>query len=123
MYEVTVRQGFAAAHFLRGYEGADEPLHGHNFEVVVVARAEALDPAGCAVDFCWIEERVRAIVRPFDHASLNDLPAFRERSPSAEAIARHIADALAPDLPRGVRLARVEVWETDRAGAAYVPEP
>ena len=35
MYEISIEQHFDAAHFLRGYRGKCEALHGHRFKVVV----------------------------------------------------------------------------------------
>ena len=39
MYQVSVEQHFDAAHFLRGYRGKCEAVHGHRFRVVVRVRA------------------------------------------------------------------------------------
>jgi 6-pyruvoyltetrahydropterin/6-carboxytetrahydropterin synthase len=35
MYQISVEQHFDAAHFLRGYQGKCEALHGHRFRVVI----------------------------------------------------------------------------------------
>ena len=37
MYQVMVETHFDAAHFLRGYQGKCEALHGHRFRVVARA--------------------------------------------------------------------------------------
>ena len=51
MYEVSVEQHFDAAHFLRGYKGKCEALHGHRFRVVVRLKSGALNDIGIAYDF------------------------------------------------------------------------
>ena len=38
MYEVRVTADFAAAHFLRDYNGKCENLHGHNYKVYAHVR-------------------------------------------------------------------------------------
>ncbi len=35
MFEVSVEETFAAAHFLLAYGGSCERLHGHNYRMVV----------------------------------------------------------------------------------------
>jgi len=51
MYQVSVKQHFDAAHFLRGYQGKCERVHGHRFEVAVavdaVAKTQSLATAVC----------------------------------------------------------------------------
>ena len=47
MYQISVESHFDAAHFLRGYQGKCEALHGHRFRVVVSVKSSVLnDPAG-----------------------------------------------------------------------------
>ena len=42
---------FAAAHFLRGYEGECSRLHGHNWKVEVQVTTTTLDDVGMGMDF------------------------------------------------------------------------
>ena len=53
--------------------------------------------------------------------SEDDLAAFAERNPSAEHVALHIAEQIAPTLPAHVRLDRIEVTEAPGCVAAYCP--
>lgn len=120
MYEVTIEADFAAAHRLRNYPGGEEPLHGHNFRVQVSVAAERLDEAGMAVDFKDLERETREALGALDHRYLNEVPAFREVSPSAENIARYLFEALSGRLKSpGVRIHRVTVFETERTSATY----
>ena len=56
---------------------------------------------------------------PIDHTYLNDLPAFRDLSPSAENIAAYIFHELKQTPFPRAKLLRVEVWETPTQRAIY----
>src|SRR5690606_9487438 len=101
---------FSASHQLRLYDGSLEPLHGHNWVVKVTVEAQQLDAIGVVMDFHDLERRVDAVVVPWHNTHLNDSPAFATVNPSTENIARHVGRTL--QLPQGVRLVCVEVWET-----------
>jgi 6-pyruvoyltetrahydropterin/6-carboxytetrahydropterin synthase len=121
-YEITTTRQFAAAHQLRLYDGSLEPLHGHNWRVKVTAAAPKLDAIGVVMDFHVLERLVDAVLAPLHNRHLNDVPPFTsELNPSAENVALHVGRAVAPKLPNGVGLARVEVWETDDNSAVYRP--
>lgn len=114
----TVRT-FSAAHQLRLYDGSLEPLHGHNWRAEVTVSAPALDAIGVIMDFHELERLVDEIILPMHNRHLNDLPSFAELNPSAENVALHLARSLR--LPAGIKLERVEVWETEENSAVYRP--
>ncbi len=72
------------------------------------------------VDFGILKGSLKEVLSSLDHSLLNDLPPFKSGNPSAELIARHIFEELTAKLP-GVPLVMVEVFETDKNCAAYVP--
>ena len=119
MYELLVESEFAAAHRLRGYQGACENLHGHNWRVEVVLAGEQLDALGMLVDFRDVKKIVNATLDEFDHRYLNDLPAFQEMNPTTENLARLVYHDCGRRLPAGVRVRSVTVWESPRCGARY----
>ena len=122
MYEVSVQDHFDAAHFLRGYQGRCENLHGHRYQVVVTLRAEQLNDLGLAFDFTELKRRLKQILGRLDHVCLNDVPPFDQINPSAENIACNIYQALAQEkLDKGVSLAQVQVWDSPDAWATYRP--
>ena len=121
MYELNVTAGFAAAHSLRGYKGACENLHGHNWKVDVVLESEKLDDIGMVVDFKEVKAALGEILAELDHSFLNELPQFQQVNPTTENLARHICEALAKRLPAGVRVQSVTSWESEKCGAKYVP--
>ncbi len=122
MYQISVEQHFDAAHFLRGYRGKCEALHGHRFRVVVKIKALALNDIGIAYDFAELKQHLGSIVARFDHTCLNDVPPFDEINPSSENIASIIYDELQPKLgEERVSISSVEVWESPQTGVSYTP--
>jgi 6-pyruvoyltetrahydropterin/6-carboxytetrahydropterin synthase len=119
MFEVMIKTEFASAHNLRDYEGACEAIHGHNWKVDILVEAKELDETGLAVDFNLLKEKSGAIIGELDHIYLNEHKAFKTSNPSSENIARYIFDSLKKDLPDGVELKKITVWETDDAAASY----
>src|SRR5262249_10300718 len=118
-FDITATRHFSAAHQLRLYDGALEPLHGHNWKVRVTVHADQLDAIGVVMDFHELDRLLGTIVNAFHNTHLNDHPAFKTANPSTENVALHIAKNLR--LPGSVRLAAVEVWETPENSAIYRP--
>ncbi|OGP18865.1 MAG: 6-carboxytetrahydropterin synthase QueD [Deltaproteobacteria bacterium GWA2_55_10] len=120
MYELTITSCFSSAHNLRGYQGACENLHGHNWKIEVEISAEALDKVGMALDFKSLREKARAVIDRLDHKYLNEVPPFDVENATAENIARHIYGELKKTVNDGnIRVSRVRVWESENAAAAY----
>ena len=123
MYQVSVEQHFDAAHYLRGYQGKCEALHGHRFRVVVKVTTSRVDDVGMAYDFVELKKHLRDILSRFDHTCLNDASPFDNINPSSENIATTIYNGLKPKLASApVSLASVEVWESPQSGVAYSPD-
>ena len=123
MYQISVEQHFDAAHFLRGYQGKCEALHGHRFQVVVKISAAKLDDIGLAYDFTVLKRHLAGILSRFDHTCLNDVPPFDKINPSSENIAATIYQALQPLLAgEPVSLSCVEAWESPQTGVIYSPD-
>jgi 6-pyruvoyltetrahydropterin/6-carboxytetrahydropterin synthase len=118
-FQIRTTRGFSAAHQLRLYDGSLEPIHGHNWKVVVTVESPTLDSIGVVMDFHELERLVDAIIGPFHNRHLNEVQPFDELNPSAENVALHIGRSLA--LPVSVRLVAVEVWETGENSAVYHP--
>jgi len=122
MYEISVEKHFDAAHFLRGYKGKCEALHGHRFRVVARITAAELDEIGLAYDFSEIKQHLDDILKDYDHTCLNDMPGFAVTNPSSENIATAIYTALAERLAGApVTLSCLEVWESPLTGVSYRP--
>jgi 6-pyruvoyltetrahydropterin/6-carboxytetrahydropterin synthase len=109
-WTLKVRDRFSAAHFLRGYKGKCERVHGHTFQVEVEVRASELDTAGIGIDFTEIKKALAAALP--DHTLLNEVYPF---NPSAENLARHLYGELKKSYP----VRAVTVWESEDASATY----
>ena len=120
MYQISLEQHFDAAHFLRGYQGKCEALHGHRFRVVIKIKTSRVDDIGIAYDFTKLKQHLSDILVRFDHTCLNDALPFDKINPSSENIASTIYNKLKPKLAdTPVSLACVEVWESPQSGVAY----
>ncbi len=130
MYEVRVNADFAAAHFLKDYNGKCENLHGHNYKVYAHVRGKSPGEGGMLLDFSKLKESLRRVCGKLDHTNLNDMEIFAQ-NPSAERIAKYIFDRLVDDLcgvgmdvsfrkeKEGAWLYAVDVFETDSSRARY----
>ena len=130
MFEVRIEDDFAAAHFLRDYNGKCENLHGHNYKVYVHVEGRTLDEGGMLLDFSFLKSALKEVLRKIDHTSLNDIDFF-DQNPSAERIALYIYKNLLRVLKdKGLdlsfsserRIKSVDVFETDRNRARFIPE-
>lgn len=120
MWEISQETTIAAAHQLRLTPGEGERLHGHNWRVRAIVRAKELDACGFVVDFSRLGAVLRALVEPYEHVFLNEIPPFDALNPTAENVARVVAEGLAAKLDdHRVQVARIEVWETDCCCATY----
>ncbi len=118
MFELKIKGDFAAAHFLRGYEGKCKSLHGHTWKVEVVMTGEGLDSVGMVADFAALKKRLRDFLERLDHVHLNDIPYFQEINPTTENLAKYIYEEF-PKFSPGVAVKEVTVWESDHASATY----
>jgi len=119
-YNLKILTDFAAAHYLRNYEGVCSRLHGHNWKVEVNVTTAALDAVGMGVDFKVIKDATRELIGRLDHYNLNDLPPFDRINPTAENIAAYLYTELGKALNDDtVRVSAVTLWETDRACVTY----
>jgi 6-pyruvoyltetrahydropterin/6-carboxytetrahydropterin synthase len=122
MYEISVEMDFDAAHFLRGYQGKCEALHGHRFKVVATVQVERLNDIGLGYDFTELKRKLGNVVGKFDHTSLNELPPFKHTNPSSENIATTIYRELKRKLKGAPAvITAVEVWESPQSRVIYRP--
>jgi len=119
MFHLKVFDYFSSAHFLEGYSGKCESLHGHNWKVEIEVEGEKLDKIGMLVDFTILKKNLSDILKEMDHRLLNDMEAFKNNNPSAELISKYIYERMRKTLPEGVNISGVAVWESERSQAVY----
>lgn len=132
MYALEVNATFSAAHAIV-IRGERERLHGHDWNVTATIEGAEVDADGLLVDFHAVERALREIVAPFHNANLNETPPFDRVNPTAEWVARHIAESLQSRLESGggespkipgtgrARVASVRVTEAVGCAATYRP--
>lgn len=130
MFEVRVTADFAAAHFLRDYNGKCENLHGHNYKVYAHVKGPMLNEGGMLLDFSKLKAALRQVCKQLDHTNLNDMSVF-DQNPSAERIAMYIYNGIIENLKKeGLDLSyqkdkktpalyAVDVFETETSRARY----
>ena len=127
MFEVRVEADFAAAHFLKDYNGKCENLHGHNYKVFAHVRGNNLNEGGMLLDFSKLKDALRKTCKILDHTNLNDFPFFNQ-NPSAEKIALFIFENIkkelneSKDIQKEPFLYAVDVFETETSRARYIAE-
>ncbi|MAY75649.1 MAG: 6-carboxytetrahydropterin synthase QueD [Phycisphaerae bacterium] len=120
-YTLEVSHEFCAAHALT-ISGAHEPVHGHNFRVLATVAGDELDDDGLLCDFHTVHGVLVEICEPLNNVDLNAVDPFTSLNPTAEHIARYIADELAERLDASLAdAAHVEsVSVTEAAGCRAV---
>ncbi|MEM8963086.1 MAG: 6-carboxytetrahydropterin synthase QueD [Acidobacteriota bacterium] len=123
-FQVVKEYEIAAAHYLPDHPSKCRHVHGHNYKIRLTLGAERLDEHGMVLDFGVLKGMLDDLLGPLDHQVINDHPPFDALAPTAEHLAewvgREIGRRLENDHDR-VSVARVEVWETDRSAAVWLP--
>ena len=130
MFEVRVEADFAAAHFLKDYNGKCENLHGHNYKVFAHVKGNELNEGGMLLDFSLLKKVLKSVCKELDHTNLNDMEIFMN-NPSAERIAMYIfnqiivkmkennIDLSSKKSSESAVLYAVDVFETETSRARY----
>lgn len=121
MYTITINRHFAAAHSIT-INDTPEPLHGHNFHVTLSLQGPALDPEGLLLDFHQAEAVLDEVLATLHNTNLNQTPPFDRTNPTAENLAKHIADRFGElaDTPNA-SLASVTITESPGCAVTYTP--
>ena len=107
---------FEAAHQLPGVprEHRCARMHGHSFEMRIVAVGEVDEGAGWVLDFGALAEAVEPVRLELDHRCLNHIPGLS--NPTCENLAIWVWQRLQPKIPG---LSVVEVREMAGLGCIY----
>lgn len=120
MFEVAYETTFCSTHRLTKNGQPLEPLHGHDWQVEVVAASETLDEKGVVLDFEDLKSAVGQVASRFHYKDLGSHPDFAGKSASAEEVARYFFLEVRKLLGEaGRQLARVRVFEAPGCSAAY----
>ncbi len=116
MFELKSQMYFSAAHHLLNYEGDCENQHGHNWLVEAFVQGDTLDKSNILVDYKVLKSGLKTVLDYLDHTDINELPEFKNISPSSEIIAKFIYEKLKEKI--GI-VSKISVWETPTSCASY----
>ena len=133
---VTRRLHFAAAHRLAREDWSDERnartfglcanpnWHGHNYELDVTVEGEVDPETGFVLDLKDLKSVVQdRVIGDLDHRNLNlDVGWMDGLNPTTENLIVAIWRRLESEMPAGVRLERLVLWETPRNYVEYSGE-
>ena len=136
MIECTRRIKFDAGHRVHLHESKCRNAHGHQYIVFIYATAENLDKLGRVIDFSVLKEKFQGWIDDnWDHgfiyyekdremeAALNMIKGQKKfalpYNPTAENLAKYLHTVVAVEQMKdtGIRINKVEVWETENAFA------
>ena len=98
-FEIEKDFQFEAAHDF-GHADANDvfrKVHGHSFKGTVTLIGDAQEEKGWVRDLWKIEQIIKDVVAPLDHALLNEIEGLEQ--PALERIAAWIFERLEPKLP------------------------
>src|SRR5919109_4695370 len=119
MFELYVAAQFEAAHRLVGDFGPATRTHGHTYRMEVILRGERLSGEGVLYDVGELRSAVEDLAASLHYRDLNDVPDLAGVNTTAEAVADHCWEKLAPPLRgRGLYSLTVRIWESPQVYAA-----
>jgi 6-pyruvoyltetrahydropterin/6-carboxytetrahydropterin synthase len=119
MFEVQLDAEFDASHGIRLADGGYETPHRHGWRVQVTVRGAHTDSMGLLIDFNWLRQLLDSVLGSLRDSDLNEHPVLGPINPTAEHVARYIAEQLRPNLPLNVHLIRVTIGEAPGCRASY----
>lgn len=119
-----------------GHEGKCRNLHGHNYVLLISARAEQLDSVGRVIDFSVLKQKIGGWIEAnWDHGFIlwqgdyQGIQAVKlvkdqkldlmDKNPTAENMAELLLKVVCPMLLRddGIEVYKVTLWETENCYA------
>jgi len=131
MYRLQVKDHFDAAHYLKGYAGKCNREHGHRWDIEVCLEGNGLDKINMLIDFSIVKKIMKSLLDKLDHYQLNEQ--LHEDNVTAEYLAKWFYDSFESEFAmyplsngevpslKGIRLARVTVWESPECCVKYSP--
>lgn len=122
-FELNKDFNFSAAHYIP-FEEAGKCIrtHGHTYYVNLTIAGNTLDKCGFLVNFRDLKKLVH---EQFDHYLLNDLPAFKDKSPPTEIVAQTIYHIIQKELNQREnqpKCVQVYLRETPSSYVVYRPK-
>ena len=127
MLSITKVFTFEAAHAISCYDGACKNIHGHSYQLHVTVAGKIVEETAMIMDFKKLKSIVQQeVLNDFDHALLlkiNELNTelshglstkliWMKQEPTAEYLLLEILARIRKQLPNGVLLKRLKLYET-----------
>ncbi|MCH7572724.1 MAG: 6-carboxytetrahydropterin synthase [Planctomycetes bacterium] len=122
VFEISVQRVFHASHALL-IGGDREESHAHDWRITLVVAGADLDSDGLLCDFHDLEAALDEVIETFQDADLNQTRPFDRINPTAEALAKYIAESVSGRLGDTVHVDRVSVIEAPGCQATYFMPP
>jgi 6-pyruvoyltetrahydropterin/6-carboxytetrahydropterin synthase len=120
VYEIYVKDHFAAAHALRGYDGNCANMHGHNWDVEVYIQCTKLNQLGIGIDFRDVKGVIKDVLSKLDHTNLNEVVEFGSINPTSENISKFLYNELSRRLnTEFIKVVKIMVFESPGCGSSY----
>lgn len=137
MIKITRYHDISAGHKVTGHEGACARLHGHNYRFHFTCTSPDLDDVGRVIDFSEIKKKLCIWLEDnWDHkfliweddpwasplALIDNTVVWVNFNPTAENLAKYLAEIVAPKLLQGTGVTLIEctVSETRKCSATYL---
>ncbi|MDE3236211.1 MAG: 6-carboxytetrahydropterin synthase [Bacteroidota bacterium] len=107
------------------FEGcANENWHGHNFDLYVTVKGEVNPETGFVMNLKDLSKIIREhVIKKVDHKNLNlDVDFMQGKMASAEVLIVEIWKILEKQLPQGVFMHALKLYETARSFVEYYGE-
>jgi 6-pyruvoyltetrahydropterin/6-carboxytetrahydropterin synthase len=103
---------------------SNENWHGHNYELYVTVKGRPSADTGFVFDVKELSRIINQyVIEHIDHKNLNvDVPFMKDQLCSTENLAIAIWQQLQPQLPAGVQLHGIKLYETPRIFVEYFGE-
>lgn len=122
-FELNKDFNFSAAHYIPSEDaGKCMRTHGHTYFVNLTIAGDELDHNGFLVNFAELKSLVHG---QFDHQLFNELPQFKDKSPSTEIVAQtiyHMVQSSLDQRDNQPHCVQVFVRETPSSYVVYRPK-
>lgn len=120
MFTLALRKKFISHRHVSEASDVEHPIRSHLYILEVMLEAEELDSEGYVLDLDELESEVEDILALYRDKTLNNTKAFQDTTPTLEAFARVLGDALNEGLyaPQLTAIS-VRLWQDDNAWALY----
>jgi len=120
MFTLALRKKFIAHHHTAAEVDPEHPVRSHVYLLEVMLESEELDSAGVVLDLDELEAEIDDIISAYQYKNLNETEAFAERTPTLEAFAMVLGDAIDESLyAPNLTAISVRLWRDENAWALY----